>query len=101
MDKTETTPKRASLKSLQPLKHLWPWIKPHRQQLVWALLAILLVAASLLSLGRGIAYLVDSGLSKGDGNLLDRAVLICLGITVMLALGSYLRAVLINKVAEG
>ena len=100
MDKTDTTPKRASLKSLQPLKHLWPWIKPHRQQLVWALLAILLVAASLLSLGRGIAYLVDSGLSKGDGNLLDRAVLICLGITVMLALGSYLRAVLINKVAE-
>ena len=100
MDKTDTVPKRASLKSLQPLKHLWPWIKPHRQQLVWALLAILLVAASLLSLGRGIAYLVDSGLSKGDGNLLDRAVLICLGITVMLALGSYLRAVLINKVAE-
>lgn len=100
MDKTDTAPKRASLKSLQPLKHLWPWIKPHRQQLVWALLAILLVAASLLSLGRGIAYLVDSGLSKGDGNLLDRAVLICLGITVMLALGSYLRAVLINKVAE-
>ena len=100
MDKTEITPKRASLKSLQPLKHLWPWIKPHRQQLVWALLAILLVAASLLSLGRGIAYLVDSGLSKGDSNLLDRAVLICLGITVMLALGSYLRAVLINKVAE-
>ena len=100
MYKTDTVPKRASLKSLQPLKHLWPWIKPHRQQLVWALLAILLVAASLLSLGRGIAYLVDSGLSKGDGNLLDRAVLICLGITVMLALGSYLRAVLINKVAE-
>ena len=100
MDKTDTVPKRASLKSLQPLKHLWPWIKPHRQQLVWALLAILLVAASLLSLGRGIAYLVDSGLSKGDSNLLDRAVLICLGITVMLALGSYLRAVLINKVAE-
>ena len=120
MDKTQTSPtvasgassepssgtspssasKRASLKSLQPLKYLWPWINPHRRQLVLALMAILMVAASLLSLGRGIAYLVDSGLSKGDGALLDRAVLICLGITVMLALGSYLRAVLINKVAE-
>ena len=100
MEKTNTTQKRASLKSLQPLKHLWPWIRPHRRQLMLALLAILMVAASLLSLGRGIAYLVDSGLTKGDGNLLDRAVLICLGITVMLALGSYLRAVLINKVAE-
>ncbi len=100
MEKTDTAQKRASLKSLQPLKHLWPWIRPHRRQLMLALLAILMVAASLLSLGRGIAYLVDSGLSKGDGNLLDRAVLICLGITVMLAFGSYLRAVLINKVAE-
>ena len=100
MEKTDTTQKRASLKSLEPLKHLWPWIRPHRRQLLMALLAILMVAASLLSLGRGIAYLVDSGLSKGDGNLLDRAVLICLGITMMLAFGSYLRAVLINKVAE-
>ena len=100
METTNTPQKRASLKSLQPLKHLWPWIRPHRRQLLLALLAILMVAASLLSLGRGIAYLVDSGLSKGDGSLLDRAVLICLGITMMLAFGSYLRAVLINKVAE-
>ena len=100
MENQQSSPKKASLKSLKPLQLLWPWINPHRRQLVLALLAILLVAASLLSLGRGIAYLVDSGLSKGDGALLDRAVLICLGITIMLALGSYLRAVLINKVAE-
>ena len=91
---------RPSLKNIKPLKLLWPWIYPHRKQLLFALLAIVLVAGSLLSLGRGIGYLVDSGLSQGDHALLDRAVMICLGITILLALGSYLRTVLINKVAE-
>lgn len=93
-------PDAGRLARLAPLKALWPWIRPYRLDLVKALGAIMLVAAALLSLGRGIGYLVDSGLSKGDSRLLDQAVLICIGITVMLALGSYLRTVLINKVAE-
>ncbi|NBQ83792.1 MAG: ABC transporter, partial [Alphaproteobacteria bacterium] len=100
METASPLPKKHLLSRLRPLRSLWPWIKPHRAQLMQALLAIVLVAASLLSLGRGIGYLVDSGLSQGDGQLLDQAVLICLGLTVMLAIGSYLRAVLINKVAE-
>lgn len=82
------------------LGSLWPWLRPHRRQLGLALLAIMLVAGALLSLGRGIAFLVDSGLSRGDAVLLDRAVLACIGITLLLALGSYLRTVLINRVAE-
>lgn len=85
---------------MAPLTGLWPWIRPHRLEVLKALGAIMLVAGSLLSLGRGISYLVDSGLSQGDKGLLDRAILICIGITILLALGSYLRAVLINKVAE-
>jgi len=93
-----STPK--GVKNLTPLKTLWPWIKPHRLDVIKALGSIVLVAAALLSLGRGIAFLVDSGLGEGNRALLDRAVIICLGITVMLALGSYLRAVLINTVAE-
>jgi len=90
----------SGVKNLKPLQSLWPWIRPHRSDVIKALGAIVLVAAALLSLGRGIAFLVDSGLGAGNGELLDRAVIICLAITVMLALGSYLRAVLINRVAE-
>ncbi|MGC6484457.1 MAG: ABC transporter transmembrane domain-containing protein [Candidatus Puniceispirillales bacterium] len=101
-DVSTATPPQAKgkLARLAPLRALWPWIRPYRLELIKALGAIMLVAAALLSLGRGIGYLVDSGLSKGDTRLLDQAVLICIGITVMLALGSYLRTVLINKVAE-
>ena len=96
----EHAEKKGRLARIAPLRGLWPWIRPYRFELLKAFGAIMLVAAALLSLGRGISYLVDSGLSKGDAGLLDKSVLICIGITIMLAMGSYLRTVLINKVAE-
>ena len=85
---------------IRSLRLLWPWISPHLRQLIYALLAIFLVVFALLGLGRGIAYLVDNGLSQGNGEFLNGAVFICLAFALMLAVGSYLRAVLINRVAE-
>ena len=100
MDSQTNNPGRFSPASLSPLKTLWPWVQPHRAEVAKAFCAIFMVATALIMLGRGIAYLVDSGLGRGDPGLLGRAVVIYIGITVMLALGSYLRAVLINKAAE-
>jgi hypothetical protein len=37
------------------MRVFWPWIAPHKKQIILALLSILLVAVALLSLGRGIA----------------------------------------------
>lgn len=82
------------------MRVFWPWIVPHKKQIILALLSIVLVAVALLSLGRGIALLVDSGFGQGEETLLHRAVMICVGITILLAVGSYMRTVLINKVAE-
>ena len=96
----DSRPGRFHLASLAPLRTLWPWIRPHRADVAKAFGAILLVVAALLMMGRGLAYLVDSGLGRGDTELLTRAVVIYVGITAMLAVGSYLRAVLISKVAE-
>jgi len=85
---------------LASVRIFWPWIRPHRKHILLAMLSILLVAVALLALGRGIAHLVDSGFGNGDNQHLNQAVLICVGITFFLALGSYLRTVLINRVAE-
>ncbi|MAJ36252.1 MAG: hypothetical protein CBC12_14130 [Candidatus Puniceispirillum sp. TMED52] len=82
------------------MRVFWPWIVPHKKQIILALLSIVMVAVALLSLGRGIALLVDSGFGQGEETLLHRAVVICVGITALLAVGSYMRTVLINKVAE-
>ena len=59
-----------------------------------------MVALVLLSLGRGLAYLVDQGLGAGDPALLDRAVLITLGLGFVIGMGSYLRMSILNYVAE-
>ena len=85
---------------LGALRDLWPWVKPHRRQILYAFGAILMVSGALLSLGQGIAFLVDQGLSRGNSTTLNIAVVICVGITTVLAIGSYLRAVLISRVAE-
>ncbi len=93
-------PKTGQTGVLASVRIFWPWIRPHRRQILLAMLSILLVAVALLSLGRGIAHLVDSGFGNGENRYLNQAVLICVGITFFLALGSYLRTVLINRVAE-
>ena len=66
------------------------------------LAAVILVAVSfiLLSLGRGLAWLVDNGLGSGDPAMLDRAVMAALFLALFVGIGSYLRILLVNQVAE-
>ena len=78
----------------------WPYFKPFRRQIAGAVLALMLVAGALLVMGRGLAYLVDEGLSKQDPELLNRAVIATALIALCLAIGSYLRTTLVNQVGE-
>ena len=78
----------------------WPYLKPHSVRIALALLALILVAAALLGMGRGLAFLVDEGLGKRDPELLDRAVLATTLIAIILAFGSYLRTSMVNKISR-
>ena len=59
-----------------------------------------MVAGALLTMGRGLAYLVDEGLGRQDQGLLDRAVIGTAVIALVLAAGSYLRTTLVNQIGE-
>ena len=59
-----------------------------------------MVAGALLTMGRGLAYLVDEGLGRQDPALLDRAVIGTAVIALVLAAGSYLRTTLVNQIGE-
>ena len=62
--------------------------------------SLLMVAGALLTMGRGLAYLVDEGLGRQDPALLDRAVVGTAAIALLLAAGSYLRTTLVNQIGE-
>ena len=78
----------------------WPYLRPHRARIAGAVVALLMVAGALLTMGRGLAYLVDEGLGRQDPALLDRAVIGTAAIAVMLAVGSFLRTTLVNQIGE-
>ena len=78
----------------------WPYFRPFRRQIIGAVLVLVMVAGALLVMGRGLAYLVDEGLSKQDPELLNRALIATALIALCLAFGSYLRTTLVNQVGE-
>ena len=93
-----TAPPATELGIFGVMRVFAPWIRPYRWQVLGAFLSIILVAAGLLSFGRAIALLVDEGLASTWR--LNQSMAICIVIALMVAVGSYLRTVLINHAAE-
>lgn len=96
-----TTPTAAEAGAgLATLAVFWPYICVYRIRITIAAVLLVLVSFVLLSLGRGLAFLVDEGLGAGDPALLDRAVLVTVCLGLFIGAGSYLRMSVLNHVAE-
>lgn len=89
--------KKGDIKSLRPLLS---YLSPYRLGLLGVMIALLVTSASMLSIGKGLGFLIDSGLSKGDTSLLNLSLFIMLGIAALLAMGTYARYYLITYVGE-
>ena len=85
---------------LSELSAFWPFIRPYQGRVILAAVILVTVSFILLSLGRGLAWLVDEGLGSGDPAMLDRAVMVALFLALFVGIGSYLRILLVNQVAE-
>ncbi|GIS12768.1 MAG: hypothetical protein CM15mP115_19190 [Alphaproteobacteria bacterium] len=90
----------AAYSSAELLRVFWPFFSPYRWRIAGAALALLMVAGALLTMGRGLAYLVDEGLGRQDPELLNGAVIGTAVIAFVLAAGSYLRTTLVNQIGE-
>ena len=86
--------------SLTALRLFWDYAKPYKAQIIGAAMALLMVSGAMLSMGQGLSYLVDEGFGTGDPAILDKAVIVTLGLAGLLAAGSYLRARLVNQIGE-
>ena len=71
--------------STELLRFFWPFFRPYRSRIAGAAPALLMVAGALLTIGRGLAYLVDEGLGRQDAEPLNGAVIVTLVIAFVLA----------------
>lgn len=77
-----------------------PFVRPYRLQVAGAAVALIVAAVTVLAMGNGLRLLVDKGFSAGDPALLDRAVIVLMGVVVLLAGSSYARFFLVSWIGE-
>ena len=89
-----------STKGLSILVPIFKFLAPYKARVVAAMIALVFTAGMSLSIGQGLRLMIDDGFSANSPELLDRAVLIFLGLVVCLAAGSYSRFYLVSWLGE-
>jgi ATP-binding cassette, subfamily B, bacterial len=82
------------------LRRVFTFTRPYRWRLVGAALALVVAAATVLVLGQGLRRLIDDGFRSGETALLDRAVVVLIGVVILLAFSTFSRFYLISWVGE-
>ena len=88
------------LKRLSVLWQLGQFIKPYWGTVIGAAIALVVTAAITLSLGQGVRILIDDGLGSGSRQQLDLAVGILLGLSLLMAIGTFIRFYLVSWLGE-
>jgi len=98
---TEGAPlERAKSRNVAALRPLLGYLLPYRWAVAGASVALLIAASTVLALGAGLRFLIDRGFVGGNQTLLDRAVLILLGVVALMAGASYARFYLVSWIGE-
>ena len=87
-------------RDLRHLRALLRFVAPYKIQVMGAVVALVVAAGTVLTLGQGLQALVDEGFSGGDADLLDRGVQVLFAVVVVLACASYSRFFLVSWVGE-
>jgi ATP-binding cassette subfamily B protein len=85
---------------LAPLRALLPFVRPYRWRILFAAIFLLIAATTVLGLGVGLRHLVDDGLSGGNAELLDRAVIGLLAIVAIAAGATFGRFYMVSWIGE-
>jgi ATP-binding cassette subfamily B protein len=76
------------------------YFSPYKAHLAFVFIALCITSSSVLSLGKGIEFLIDQGFSRNNSALFDRALIIILVAISLLATATFFRSYLINSIAE-
>ena len=93
-------PDRPKASDFRVLKRAGAFLFPYRWRVVGAFVALSITAAATLGLGQGLKGLIDSGFSGGDSTTLDQALLLLVGLSVVIAFGTFARFYLVSWLGE-
>ncbi len=68
--------------------------------MVFAAIALVFAAASVLAIGQGLKFVIDRGFAAGNAAELDRTLALMLAVIVVLALATYTRFYFVSWLGE-
>ena len=71
---------------IRHLGHLLHYLKPHKKSIIAVFISLLITSSAVLSLGKGVSYLVDEGFGTKDINVLNHALTI-LFVVIIIQIG--------------
>lgn len=87
-------------RNLRYLSRTLGFLKPYKVRLAAAVLALLVTVFTGLALGQGLKELIDNGFAAGNAEALDRALFLLLGLSVVMAVGTFARFYFISWLGE-
>src|SRR5437899_416065 len=88
------------LTALKTLARIATFVRPYRRQLAYALIALVIAAAAVLTVGQGLKGVIDHGFGAGSAAELDRTLALMLGIVVVMAIATFTRFYFVSWLGE-
>ncbi|MCA0199374.1 MAG: ATP-binding cassette domain-containing protein [Proteobacteria bacterium] len=93
-------PDRPRSKNYAHLRRTYEFMRPYKGQLLIFCIALAITSAATLSIGLGLKFVIDRGLSAGSREMLDQGLLTLIGVIVVIAVGTFTRFYYISWIGE-
>jgi len=96
----EPAPKIPPVTALRTVARVRGYLRPYVRQVVYAAIALVVAAGTVLAVGQGLKFVIDRGFAAGDAAELDRMLGLMLGVVVVLAAATYTRFYFVSWLGE-
>jgi ATP-binding cassette subfamily B protein len=93
-------PKLPPVTALKVLARVGRFVRPYKKQVIFAGIALVFAAASVLAVGQGLKFVIDRGFAAGNAAELDRMLGAMMLVIVVLALATYTRFYYVSWLGE-
>jgi ATP-binding cassette, subfamily B, bacterial len=97
---SENTQDRPKSRSLKPLRSLWPYLKPYKRTLVFAIIALLVASGAMLVLPLAFRDVIDKGMAVSDRATIDLYFAAFIGAAAIFGVFAALRFYLVTWLGE-